>query len=156
MQLLNQNYDGWNRAVIEFAGDLCVSSTGSINPNRVLNGNELQALHDDAPLEALLFGIAATSEGRAAVFTWPENQIAPRTFVTSLLNYEKYLPGILVQFMFAFIENTFFSERWWNSLSDTERRHLSGLARIANAYYDPFEFISSKMVHRKITKVVLQ
>jgi len=156
VQLQSQNYDGWSRAVTEFTGNLCVSSTGLINPNRDLDGNELQVLHQHAPLEALLFGMAATNEGGAVVFTWPEKLVAPHAFVTSLLKRKKYLPGLLVQFVFSFIENTFFSERWWQSLTDTERRHLTELAGIANAYYDPFEFISSKMVPWEITKVVLE
>ena len=67
----------------------------------------------------------------------------PRAFVTSLLIRE-ISTGHIGAIYVSFIENAFFSERRWNLLSDTERRHLIGLARIANAYYDPFEFIPPK------------
>jgi hypothetical protein len=156
-QLLSENYSGWSRTVIEFKGELCISSTGAINPNRDLEGNRLQDLQEDLTLETLLFGMAATDDGGAAVFIWPDKEVAPRTFVESLLkNGGDRLPSFLVQFMFAFIENTFFSVRWWDSLSEIQRSHLAALAEIANPYYDTFPFMSSKMVPWKVTNILLQ
>lgn len=157
-QLLSQNYGGWSRAVVNFDGELCISSTGAITPNRNLDGKSLQVLHqDELPLEYLLCGVVATPMGGAMVLTWPTGQKAPEAFVASLLRHdESLLPGILVQFLFAFIENTFFSERWWKSLSDQEQRHLTARAHLGNPYYDNLEFISNRFVPWKITKITRQ
>ena len=58
----------------------------------------------------------------------------------------KALPGLLIQFMFAYVENTFFSNDWWQSLTLTDRQHLLELARISNAYYTDFEYSNSTFV----------
>ena len=56
------------------------------------------------------------------------------------------LPGLLTQFMFAYVENTFFSNEWWQSLTHTDRQHLTELARISNAYYTDFEYSNRSFV----------
>jgi len=156
-QLLNKNYGGWSRAVIDFKGELCISCSGAVTPDCDLEGNQLQVLHADIPLEALLFGITVTKDNGAAVFTWPDKQAAPRAFVNSLLKRDSdHLASFLVQFMFTFIENTFFSARWWECLSQAQRRHLAALAQIANPYYGNFDFVSSKIIPWEITNILLQ
>ena len=56
------------------------------------------------------------------------------------------LPSILVQFMFAHVENTYFSHRWWMSLAEAERNHLRDLALIHNPYYEHFEYVDAQLV----------
>jgi hypothetical protein len=51
---------------------------------------------------------------------------------------------LIVQFAFAYIENTFFSKVWWDSLSDVDRQHLASLAWISNAYYEHFTYSYSR------------
>ena len=145
------------RAVIEFKGELCLSCSGAVTPDYDLEGNQLQVLHEGGQLEALLFGITVTKDGGAAVFTWPDQQAAPLAFVSSLLKRgTDCLPSCLVQFMFTFIENTFFSARWWNSLSQANRTHLTALARIANPYYVNSNFISSNLIPWEVTNMLRQ
>ena len=81
------------------------------------------------------------------MLSWPTPQIAPRKFLESVLarGVEK-LPSLLVQLMFAYLENTYFSADWWDSLSEEDRRHLASLAIVWPAYYTDFSYVSSRIV----------
>ena len=154
-QLLKNDFSGWSRVVIYFRGDLCMLSTGVVSPNRDLNRRELQALHDvSAKQESMPFGVVAMPDGGAVVLMWPEEQNAPRLFVESMLSRGvERLPSLLVQFIFAYVENTFFSSRWWQSLSEADRLHLASLAGIGNAYYTDFQYLPSAFVPWQITDI---
>ena len=155
-QLLVAEYSGWSRVIVQFRGDLCVVSTGAVSPNRNMENEKLQVLHDvDADQETLLFGVVTTTEGGAVVLTWPTPQLAPRKFLESLLaKGEARLPSMLVQFMFAYVGNTYFSEDWWSSLPDEDRRHLTDLATMSNAYYTDFLYAPSLIVPWQVSGVI--
>ena len=156
--LLRRDYSGWNRAVIHFRGDLCVASTGAISPNRDMDGNALQTLHDpDSEIQELLLGVVATADGGAVVFCWRACDLAPNRFVQSLLaKARQRLPSLVVQFIFAYVENTYFSNDWWDSLSRVNREYIENLAAIGNAYYSDFSYSSSlTFAPWEVTKVVV-
>ena len=114
-----------------------------------LDGHCLQMLEDPDPewQETLQCGVLAAGGGGAVVMLWPKNQSAPRRFVSSLLTKGQHaLPGLLVQFMFAYIENTFFSTEWWESLAPGERQQLAMLARTPNPHYTPFAYSGAHFV----------
>jgi len=68
---------------------------------------------------------------------------------------EKRWPSLLVQFIFAYVENTYVSKDWWDSLSQVNRAHLSSMAWVSNAYYAEFQYSpSTKIVPWRITRVV--
>ena len=84
-QLLNAKYSGWSRVVIVFRGELCVASTGTVSPNRDLEGTQLQVAHNPhAAQESLLYGVVAVPGGGAVVLTWRSLEKAPKHFVESL------------------------------------------------------------------------
>lgn len=142
-QLLSADYSAWSRLVVRFAGQLCVASTGVVSPDRDLDGRQLQVLHDPDPRkqETLLYGVDATNDGGAVVLVWPSHQRAPARFVASLVaRGPEVLPGLLVQFMFAFVENTYFSGHWWESLGEKQKGKIVELAHLENAYYAPFAY----------------
>jgi hypothetical protein len=156
-QILNGNYSGWARAVISFEGDLCVASTGAISPNRDIDGKKLQTLHNiESKVQGMMFGLAATPGGGAAVFVWRESDSAPLDFVRSLLRYDRrVLPSLIVQFMFAHIENTYFSDKWWGGLSQINRSRIETLANISNPYYAEFRYLPfAKLVPWNVTNVL--
>jgi hypothetical protein len=68
---------------------------------------------------------------------------------------EAALPGLIVQFMFAHLENTYFSSRWWASLSADDQRHLTGLAMVMNPYYEPFAYENRGLVPWQLEHVEL-
>lgn len=142
-QLLKSDYTGWSRFVATFRGNLCVASTGGVAPNRDLDGHELQVLHDSDPAkqETMLCSVVTADDGVAVVLTWPTAQGAPRRWVESVLARGRHkLASYLVQFMFAYLENTYFSFDWWTSLGDADRRHVGNLGCMWNAYYEQFEY----------------
>lgn len=156
-QLVEGEFSGWSRAVISFRGDLCVASTGAVSPNRDLKGQQLQVLHDPhVDQESLFYSVVAALDGGAVVLTWLSREIAPRAFVESLLKQgNQRLPSLLVQFMFAYVENTYFSGRWWESLSGADRRHVESLAGTIAYWADP-RCSLSQFVPWEITKVIVE
>ncbi len=156
-QILNRRYSGWARAVVSFEGDLCVASTGAVSPNRDIDGKRLQTLHDvKSETQEMMFGVASTPGGGAAVFIWRESDSAPLDFVRSLLKYDRQvLPSLIVQFMFVHIENTYFSEKWWDGLSQINRSHIENLANISIPYYADFRYLPfAKLVPWNVTNVL--
>jgi hypothetical protein len=156
-QILNGSYSGWARAVISFEGDLCVASTGAISPNRDIDGKKLQTLHNiESEVQEMMFGLTATPGGGTGVFIWRESDSAPLAFVRSLLRYDRrVLPSLIVQFMFAHIENTYFSDKWWGTLSQIDRSRIESLANISNPYYTEFRYLPfAKLVPWNVTNVL--
>lgn len=157
-QLSAKEYSGWSRAIIRFNGPLCVASTGAVSPDRTIDGVSLQVLHElETPIEELPFGVVTAPNGGAVVFVWRACERAPRQFVESLLKTEtRKLASLLVQFMFAYVENTYFSAQWWESLSESARQHLNALAAISNPYYTLFPYLPLELVPWEITNVFVE
>jgi hypothetical protein len=154
-ELLGGEYSDWHRLFITFEGPLCVVSTGVPTPNRDFAGNELQRLHDvNSRLQPLYFGPVRTEKGGVWVFLWRPEDDAPRRFLEDFRQFPRErLPGMLAQFMFAYVENTFFAADWWMSLSESVQEHLGTLARMGNPYYDNWQYIPNVVVPWSITNV---
>ena len=45
------------------------------------------------------------------------------------------LPDVIAQFVFAYIENAYFSADWWATLNGDEKAHVRDLATMGNPYY---------------------
>lgn len=158
-QLLAGDFAGWSRLVVRFRGKLCIASTGAVSPNRDMDGRALQTLHDPdfSRQETLLYGVVSVDAGGAVVMVWPKNHVAPQRLLSSMLERGiEALPGLLTQFMFAYVENTFFSNEWWQSLTHTDRQHLTELARISNAYYTDFEYSNRSFVPWEIMTATIE
>ncbi|BBB49062.1 hypothetical protein [Pelolinea submarina] len=153
-QLLTKDYSGWNNWTVEFEGDISVVSTGAISPNVDLDGNVLQELHDsNSEQQSFLFGMIPTDKGGIIVFIWPKEWKVPEQFLRSLSqNSSEHLLEFIVQVFFAYIENTYFSESWWNSLILLVQNHLRNLAIIPNAYYTPIGLLKIKFMPWKLIR----
>jgi len=66
------------------------------------------------------------------------------------------LPGLLVQFMFVHLENTYFSPRWWNDLLADNRRPLTALAMNMNPYYEPFTYEERRLVPWEVVDLAVE
>lgn len=144
-QLVRAEYSGWSKFILKFEGQLCVASTGAVSPNRDVHGRQLQVLHETEAVrqQTLLYGMVATETGGAVVFMWPSSETVARRLIESFgAGGQEGLPALIAQFMFAFVENTYFSERWWRSLPEETQQHLRNLALMSNAYYTDFSYIS--------------
>ncbi|MFZ2102857.1 MAG: SEC-C domain-containing protein [Oricola sp.] len=136
---LNKDYAEY--AICEFVLDtpMVVAVTGSITPNRSLSGKKLQTLHDPAAkMQWLSFGVDISPRGVSVVFIWRSIDTAPSEYMREVMALDDaVLPRFLVQFFFAHCENTYFSEAWWQSLSEQDRSCLANLMRNSNPYYSP-------------------
>lgn len=128
--LKSADYSDLNSATIFFDGDISVASTGAVMPDFDLNGNRIQFIEDlSKDIDGLTFGVLATSTGGAFTFSWPAKNRICNQFVKEVITLpHPELASFLVEFMFAYVENTYFSESWWNSLSETKKRKISSLA----------------------------
>jgi hypothetical protein len=153
--LLSKDYSKWSRMIISFKGDLCVATAGVVSPNRGLDGRNLQTLHETvAQQQPLLIGIVATDVGGEIVLIWRTGEAAPRAFIDDLLSLpSNNLSNVMVQVIFAYIGNTYFSHKWWTSLSEANRSKLANLARMTNAYYTEFVYSTGRFVHWDDIKV---
>jgi len=131
--LMAQQFQNWNHCVLRFRGTWCVASTGMATPDFDLKGRKLQNLEDlDVVIEPLMFNMMPIdSNGFAAIFSWPATTSSGRRFIESLIDRNdvgEAIPQAVVRFMFGWIENTYFSPRWWENLEDTVRYVIAELA----------------------------
>ena len=142
-ELLNGNFSGWRHLFIRFDGAPCVVSTGAPTPNRTLSGKTLQVLHDpSATIQRMYVGVVRDGRVGGVVFAWRAEDRAPEEFVGELRALPtEALPGMVVQFMFAYIGNTYFSATWWNSLSTGQKAHIRQLATMGNPYCTTWSYI---------------
>ncbi len=152
-ELLAGNFAGWNRLFIRFDGPISIVSTGAPTPNRSLAGDVLQTLHDPAAqIQRLYLGVVRVAGGGAVVLVWRTEDRAPVSFVSELRGLPaEILSATLAQFMFAYIENSYFSSAWWRSLSDEHKEHVRTLATIGNPYYTAWEYVPDLGVPWRIT-----
>ena len=157
-ELLARDFGKFSWLTITFSGPLSVVSTGAVTPNLDFEGREIQPLHDlNKDVQPLFVGTAVTDDGGAIVLGWRPEHDAPKKFIASLQDRGvDRLPGSIVQFMFAYIENTYFSEDWWNGLNDLERDAFTTHAVNSNPYYVPPSYKGSSPVPWKITSVLME
>lgn len=153
--LLSNGFSSSHALIIQFEGDLSVVSSGAVTPTEDFDGNVLQVLHDlEALTEYVAYSVVVTRDGGAIVFSWPDEAVIISHFIDSLLKFPRdRLPDILVQFMFAYVENTYFSSEWWNSISEDKKRHIALLAANLNPYYGTIDYSLSGLVPWRITKI---
>jgi hypothetical protein len=71
-----------------------------------------------------------------SVFVWRQSDSIMEKFVKSLLDRRlEDLPSFCVEVIFNYLENTFFSEKWWVSLVEKQKSYVAQLATNSNPYY---------------------
>lgn len=153
--VLARKYSNWHFVCLEFHGSLCIATSGAPTPNKDLDGNQLQVLHDlNGPLEHLYCSIVACPAGAAVVFGWRKGFSAPEQMVQSFLKLpEEMLPTYLVQYVFAHIENVCFSQSWWDSLNPHLQSQIRILASIDNPYYNIPIYLTESLVPWRLSSV---
>lgn len=146
--LLSSDFTRWRRIVVWCKGDLPLAVSGGFGPNRDLDGEVLQVLHDrdDPRVELLHLGTAVTTDGFAFTLVWDREERAPQGFVESLLRRPRArLPSLLVQIALAYVGNSYFAERWWTSRRPVNRQHLARLGQVANAAYANLAWVAASL-----------
>lgn len=152
--LLSRNYDEWDYCTIFFAGEVSIASTGAPTPTYDLDRNRLQDLVREPLIQPLFCTVLTAESGGAVSFSWPKDSHAAHHFLESLFRKpETAIPNIIAQFIFAHIENTFFSKKWWEGLTDHQREYMRYLMGISNPYYQRIAYISEQVVNWRITLI---
>lgn len=130
------DYSDLNYLAINFDGDLSVAVTGAFNPDFDIDGNRLQDIKNfGKEFEGALVSTIVTQTGGSLVFSWHESFSNTTSFFKSLLTVDDAdLPSVMVELLFTYIENTYFSDVWWNSLDDPKQSRVRQLASIPMAY----------------------
>lgn len=154
-ELLEHRFTNWTRFFVYFRSPLSVVSTGVPTPNRDLSGRKLQVLHNPKDrIQPLYLSIVPVDGGGVVTLMWRPGDLAPARFVADLeeLSHDQ-LASTIVQFVFAYVENTYFSSAWWSSLSGKMQSHISNLARMGNPYYEDWEYLHESIVPWRIERV---
>ncbi|MEE9384562.1 MAG: hypothetical protein V3V08_14250 [Nannocystaceae bacterium] len=145
--LLSGEYGQWQGVVVRFQGELSVAVTGMVSPDRTMDGEPLQNVADpNHRQESLLLGTVVTDDGAGVVLLWHRDDSIPTRFLESLLADVEHLPSLLVQFIFAYIENVYFSASWWDSVTPAMQHHVAALAGIRDAYATEISYVRAPLV----------
>jgi hypothetical protein len=158
IQALKESYDdalsrrdletNFASCVVQFRGDICLASTGLMHPDFDVHNQRIQNLSDPAvPIQGLSFGVLATENGGAVAFSWRRADTAVSQFIASLCDQPpESISSVLVEFMFAYVSNTYFSSEWWEGLAGDQQRRLRGLAGTSIQYGRPVNYSGSRHV----------
>jgi hypothetical protein len=151
----SQKFDNCESAAIYFTGELDLVVSGCFTPEFTLEGNELQSLDPDAGfVENIAINTLSTEDGFALVFTWPSQFTKCALFIDSLLSIEhQLLPSRLVELIFSYIENSYFSMDWLNGLGDEQRVAIESMARKSIQYGEAVEFTNNEYTNWQVTGV---
>jgi hypothetical protein len=82
--------------------------------------------NDAAPLHGVTFSSDVAADCSALVITWPRDAEYPSQYMERLLQLNPIkLAQQLPQLIFLYIENTYFSPRWWSQLPARAQRVLT-------------------------------
>ena len=163
-ELLAGDLAGWNRLFVRFEGPISVVSTGAPSPENSLPRWRPQTFcydvrtnpprYDAGIIERIYVAVVSSDRGGAVILTWRRGLTHLESFINELKNLRReVLPSVLVQMMFAYIENTYFSAEWWDSLGKNHREHIRWLARIEPYCRTPFQYIENLLVPWQILSV---
>ncbi|MET0013055.1 MAG: SEC-C domain-containing protein [Sedimenticola sp.] len=138
----SSNYDGIKSASFYFTGDLSVVVSGCFAPDFSIDGQRLQSLSPGVKfVENIAVNTLLTEDGFVIVFTWPSSFIACKKFIDSLLEVDmSHIASRLLEIIFSYIENSYFSRSWFDSLTDVQANRLKAMALNSVQYGDAVRF----------------
>lgn len=99
-------------------------------------------------MEGLMFGVVSIATEGAFVLSWPSDFKLCNKFVESLLSEpQDDIPNLLVEFMFGYVENTYFSKAWWDSLDKSMQDRIASLASTPVQYGHFINYSRMKFVN---------
>jgi hypothetical protein len=138
-----ENYKKFESKCYFFSGSMDVVSSSVLHCEFDFSGNKLIDMWDlEMDAEMLSHTIVNTDNGGAIIFVWLKGQQHPESVISSFDGLPDDEKGdIFVQYCFVNCENTFFSEKWWNSLDGAQQAQLQ---RYANAlYYEGGSYVAN-------------
>jgi len=116
--------------VMRFAGEPIVAFSGGFVPDADLDGVPLQNYRDETRhLEPIVLNMIPGPNESVLLISWRRSSNVGIRFVDGLVNA---LPETLAEWApqlgFLFLDNTYFSQQWWDTRRKYVRRHLIHLA----------------------------
>jgi hypothetical protein len=138
------NYDRFSSKCYFFEGDLCLTSSATMQAEFDFKGNKYSDLWDlRNTAELLSHSIMATEKGGAIVFTWLTDERSPQSIVSTFADIDDEDKGdIFAQYCFLNCENTYFSRKWWDALSLSRQEQLKKYA--SALYYDGGAYVPNE------------
>jgi SEC-C motif-containing protein len=142
--IVQGNYEAFKSKCFFFKGNLDVVSSSVFQCEFDFSGNKLIDMWDPSlDAEMLSHTIVDTDDGGAIIFVWIKGQNHPETVVESFNNLPDDEKGdIFVQYCFVNCENTFFSDRWWSALDNSQKVLIQRYA--AALYYEGGEYAANE------------
>jgi len=117
---LSKRFEDWGSAIYRLEGRLRVAAAGAASPSYDMRGQMIQDLGDlSTPVQTVMFGLVPNDENsNNLVFSWPpESTTMSRLMLMLHETPTDRLAEQLLRFTLAHVENCFFSQEWWSSLS---------------------------------------
>ncbi len=151
-----QNFDDFDSASIYFTGNLGVVVSGCFSPDFTIDGKRLQTLAPGVDfVENISVNTLITKSGYSLVFSWPKGFRKCSEFIDSLLSIDlKKLPSMLIELIFSYIENSYFSLEWFDGLSKNKKDMIESMARNAKQYGEPVVFSNYEYTNWVIDRVI--
>lgn len=152
----SQAYDDFESLTVYFTGDLDIAVSGCFSPDFTTSGKRIQTLASGVKfVENIAVNTLNTKDGYALVFSWPKSFTKCAEFVESLMSINHSdLPSKLVELIFSYIENVYFSMSWLNGLENNKKILIESMARRSIQYGEPVEFSNYKYTNWKVDRVV--
>ncbi|MDE0001522.1 MAG: hypothetical protein OXQ29_02355, partial [Rhodospirillaceae bacterium] len=124
--ILSKDFTNLGHYVVVFTSAPEVMCSGSTQASHDFLGKKVARLERlDVPVGSITLSLIGTDDGGAAVFTWLADQHECHNVMTTLNGLPKDdQPHAIVRFAFEFLENTYFSPDWWDSLDKQVQAHL--------------------------------
>ena len=124
--ILNKDFTNLGHYVVVFTSPPEVMCSGITQASHDFLGKKVARLERlDVPVGSITLSLIATDDGGAAVFTWLADQNECHKVMMTLNSLPKAdQPHAIVRFTFEFLENTYFSPEWWDSLDKQVQAHL--------------------------------
>jgi hypothetical protein len=137
--LTAKHFGDWQFGVLTLACVVEIPSTGLVSPNVDFSGHQIQ--HDLLRnAQSLIYGTVVGDSGARLSSRGKSGSPRPDVLDSTLSFGSALLPHLLAQFMFAYVENTFFSRAWWESRRLLAQEHVAKLAVAPHPYMQPPEY----------------
>jgi len=149
------NYEKFSSLIIHFMGNLSIAISGAFSPAYSITGKKIQDITPNTEtIEKISISTLVTNSGFALVFSYPSKFTSCNEFIDSIYQTEKgNLPSKIVEFMFSYIENTYFSKEWFDQLDDNLKNNIIRMATTLHCNM-PISFTNSEYTDWEITEII--
>jgi hypothetical protein len=122
------DYDRFSAYLVFTSSTPDFAVSGGFSPEFDFQSQALQSLASLEPLDFLSFSVIPFQSGGVIALVWDSKSAqACQQFAASLDRLDNNdIPDALVRFTFEHFENTYANPRWWENLSEDQRKQLLG------------------------------